>query len=45
MRLRLQSSINAVPFYERHGFVSDGPGVAIVAGGVELPCVKMHKDL
>jgi putative acetyltransferase len=43
-RLSLRSTVNAVPFYERYGYVSDGADVAVVRGGVRLPCVKMHKD-
>jgi putative acetyltransferase len=43
-RLRIESSINAVPFYERHGYVSDGAGVAVLRSGARLPCVNMHKD-
>jgi putative acetyltransferase len=42
-RLDLRATINAVPFYERHGYVSDEPEVAVVRGGVRLSCVGMHK--
>jgi hypothetical protein len=35
---------DAVPFYERHGYVSDGAGVAVLRSGARLPCVNMHKD-
>jgi putative acetyltransferase len=44
-RLHLQSTLNAVPFYERHGYVSDGAGVAMLRSGARLPCVNMHKAL
>lgn len=45
LRLTLKATMNAVPFYERHGYISEGPDIAMVRGGVPLPCVKMSKDL
>jgi putative acetyltransferase len=44
-RLDLRATINAIPFYERHGYVSGKPELAVVRGGVQLPCVGMHKHL
>ena len=42
--LSLQATLNAVPFYERHGFVAGQRG-AVVRGGLELPVVEMSKSL
>ena len=43
--LHLAASLNAVPFYERHGWASIGPTVHEIDDGVELEAVKMEKSL
>ena len=43
--LHLAASLNAVPFYERHGWASTGPTVHEIDDGVELEAVKMEKSL
>jgi putative acetyltransferase len=45
LRLSLHASLNAVPFYERYGFVSEGAGSEELPGGTALPYMKMHKVL
>jgi putative acetyltransferase len=42
--LSLQATVNAVPFYAKHGYVRDGLGSAM-RGGQALPVVEMHKSL
>jgi putative acetyltransferase len=42
--LSLQATLNAVPFYERHGFSLDRHGT-VWRGGLELPVVEMSKTL
>ena len=42
--LTLQATLNAVPFYQRHGFSLDRHG-AVLRGGLELPVVEMSKTL
>jgi putative acetyltransferase len=42
--LRLQATLNAAPFYQRHGFQADGR-VVISRGEAELDVVEMSKDL
>jgi len=42
--LSLQSTLNAVPFYERQGFSPDRHGT-VLRGGLELPVVEMSKTL
>jgi len=43
--LHLTASLNAVPFYERHGWASTGPTVHEIDDGVELEAVEMEKSL
>ena len=43
--LHLSSTLNAVPFYERLGYVQKGPGHNRLPTGSELPCVMMTKKL
>jgi putative acetyltransferase len=40
--LSLQATLNAILFYEQHGFLPDRPG-SVVRGGFELPVVEMSK--
>ena len=42
--LHLTASLNAVPFYERHGWTSTGPTEYEVGDGVELEAVEMEKS-
>jgi putative acetyltransferase len=42
--LSLQATLNAVPFYKRHGFSLDRHGT-VLRGGRELPVVEMSKTL
>jgi putative acetyltransferase len=44
-RLHLHATLNAVSFYEAHGYVMDGPGTVVLRGGTNLPCGNMHKNL
>jgi putative acetyltransferase len=41
--LRLEATLNAVPFYERLGFRADRPGAA-VRSGIEIPTMHMIED-
>jgi putative acetyltransferase len=43
--IRLVSSVNAVAFYERRGFVSSGPSLHTLRNGAVLESEKMHKGL
>ena len=43
--LHLSSTLNAVRFYERAGYVGEGPVVHRLPTGVELQCLRMSKDL
>lgn len=43
--LHLTASLNAVPFYERHGWASTGPAAYELGDGVELEAVEMEKSL
>lgn len=42
--LSLEATMNAVPFYEKHGYVRDRSGSAM-RGGQALPVVEMHTKL
>jgi GNAT superfamily N-acetyltransferase len=44
-RLHLNSTLNAVPFYERLGYVQREAAYNRLPTGAELPCVAMTKDL
>jgi len=44
-RLRLDSSLNAVGFYERAGFEVEGTGEHRLGGVVDIPCAHMSKRL
>lgn len=44
-RLQLSATLNAVPFYERAGYVEEGPTVHRLPNGVELQCLRMSKEL
>jgi putative acetyltransferase len=43
--LRMDASINAVPFYEANDFVSLEPGEHIMSSGARMACVRMRKVL
>jgi putative acetyltransferase len=43
--LRLHATLNAVPFYQAHGFVLDAMTSFPLRPGLTLPCAAMHKDL
>jgi N-acetylglutamate synthase-like GNAT family acetyltransferase len=43
--LRLNASLNAVPFYEKEGFVAQERSKYRLATGVEIACVPMVKAL
>ncbi|MHA3774439.1 GNAT family N-acetyltransferase [Verrucomicrobiota bacterium sgz303538] len=43
--LCLSSSVTAVPFYERFGFVSGQRTNHRLGDGTEIPCVQMRRDL
>lgn len=43
--LRLGSTLNAVPFYQRLGYTQEGVSTNRLPNGVELPCVTMSKRL
>lgn len=42
--LSLQATLNAVPFYRRHGYSVDRAGL-VLRGGLRLPVVEMSKPL
>jgi GNAT superfamily N-acetyltransferase len=44
-RLRLDSTLNAIPFYEAQGFVLAEMGMFRLQSGMLLPCGVMHKEL
>jgi GNAT superfamily N-acetyltransferase len=44
-RLHLSATLNAVPFYQANGYVSDGAGSVLLGDGTNLPCANMHKEL
>lgn len=43
--IRLNATLNAVPFYQRLGFCAVGPGVQALPSGDELACMQMTKAL
>ncbi|WP_423744677.1 GNAT family N-acetyltransferase (plasmid) [Haladaptatus sp. SPP-AMP-3] len=43
--LSLHASLNAVPFYEGHGYERISTVTHEVTGGVELACVEMRRDI
>ena len=43
--LRMDASINAVPFYEANGFISVERGEHPMPSGRRMACVRMRKDL
>ena len=44
-QLRLNASLNAVPFYEQAGYVAQEPSKYRLLTGVEIACVPMIKTL
>lgn len=44
-RLHLSATLNAVPFYERAGYIGEGSTVHRLPTGVELECLRMSKEL
>ena len=44
-QLRLNASLNAVPFYERAGYVAQDPSRYRLLIGVEIACVPMTKAI
>ena len=44
-KLHLSATLNAVSFYERAGYVGEGPVVHRLPTGVELECLRMSKEL
>lgn len=44
-RLKVKSTLNAVTFYELHGFLQVRETVHVNPAGLELPCVEMVKEL
>jgi putative acetyltransferase len=45
IELRMDSSINAVPFYEANGFISLERGEHPMPSGNRMACVRMRKTL
>ena len=43
--LRMDASINAVPFYQANGFISLEPGEHLMPSGARMACVRMRKAL
>ena len=43
--LKLESTLNAAPFYRRCGFVGDMVGVYRSPRGISLPCIPMTKQI
>lgn len=43
--LSMDSSVNAVPFYEANGFISLEPGEHVMSSGGRMACVHMRKAL
>lgn len=44
-RLHLHATLNAIPFYEAHGFVIDAVTSFPLGPDVSLACARMHKRL
>jgi putative acetyltransferase len=44
-RLHLHATLNAIGFYAKLGYIQDGAATNRLPSGVELPCVRMHKQL
>ena len=44
-QLRLNASLNAVPFYEKAGYVAQEPSKYRLVTGVEIACVPMMKAM
>jgi len=44
-KLQLSATLNSVPFYRRAGYVEEGSTEHRLPSGVELPCVRMSKEL
>lgn len=44
-RLHLHATLNAIPFYEAHGFVLDAMTSFPLGPDTSLPCASMHKQL
>ncbi|MGE3853348.1 MAG: N-acetyltransferase family protein [Planctomycetota bacterium] len=44
-KVSLSATLNAVPFYVRAGFTTEGPVVHRLPTGQELACTRMHKGL
>jgi GNAT superfamily N-acetyltransferase len=43
--LHLHATLNAILFYQSHGFILDAMTSFPLRAGVSLPCAAMHKDL
>jgi hypothetical protein len=43
--MRLDATLNAAPFYRRHGWTGDSVSTYRTARGFELACVQMTKRL
>lgn len=44
-KLKLSSSINARPFYEKNGYVASSKGQHTLQTGVKIDCIFMEKNL
>jgi len=44
-KLYLSATLNSVPFYRKAGYVEEASTVHRLPNGVELPCVRMSKEL
>lgn len=45
VRLELHATLNAVPFYERSGFIAEGAMRVTLSNGLEIDAVKMGKSI
>ena len=44
-QLTLCSTVNALGFYQRHGYIEDGKTFHELPDGLHIECIKMHKVL
>jgi putative acetyltransferase len=45
LRIHLNASLNAEPFYRSNGYTSLSPGKFTLSPGIEMDCVKMEKHI
>jgi GNAT superfamily N-acetyltransferase len=43
--IKIEASLGAIEFYQRHGFVETARGDVVLPSGLSMPCVFMRKEL